>query len=91
MKRNFLKDTSAVAYIWALAVIGIILGAIIYFPLSFCFDAIYNSVTGQYTFSGTSASTVTIMQIAVSYLLAFVILIVVNWAFVQSKSEAYEA
>ena len=89
MQQNLWRDTRAIAYVWALGLIALVLGAVIYFPMSYAWDAVYASIVGQYVFTGVTAEGISVIQIIISYLMAFMAVFVVNWIIVNSKSEAY--
>jgi len=89
MRRYFVKDERAIVWAWAMLAIMLVLGAIIYFPLSYAWDQIYTNVVGQYTFTGNTALGITAIQLIMSYMMAFVVIAGINWLIVQSKSEAY--
>jgi hypothetical protein len=96
MKKNirdstekFKHDQVGLAYVWAMAAIMIVLGAIIYFPLSYAYDAVYTNIVGNYTFTGTTALGITAIQLIVSYMLGFLVIFTVNWMLVQAKMQRY--
>lgn len=64
---------------------------VIYFPLSYTWDKIYVYIVSGYTFTGAYASAITVVQVIISYLCAFGLLFVVNWAIVQAKAGRYDA
>jgi glucan phosphoethanolaminetransferase (alkaline phosphatase superfamily) len=88
-KRNFIKDDEALAYIWALCVIGIFLMAVVYFPLSYVYDHLYNYITGSYTFTGDTAAGLAVMKLISSFMLTLGFLFFINWAIVNSKAQQY--
>lgn len=87
--RNFVKDERAIVWAWAMLIIALILGAVIFFPLSYAWDQVYTNIVGQYTFTGDTALGITVIQIIMSYMMGFAVIFGVNWLIVQSKSEAY--
>ena len=87
--QKFRQNRIALAYIWAIAAIMLVLGAIIYFPLSYAWDAVYANIVGSYTFTGTTALGITVIQLIVSYTLAFSVIFTVNWMLVNAKAGAY--
>ena len=89
LTKNFRADTKGLAWIWAMGAIFIILGAIVYFPLSYAWDHVYVAIVGNYTFTGNTASGLSVIQLIISYLLAFGILFTINWMIVNSKAENY--
>jgi glucan phosphoethanolaminetransferase (alkaline phosphatase superfamily) len=88
--RNFRQNTSGIARIWAIGIIFIILGAVVYFPLSYTWDHVYTAIVGTYTFTGNTASGIALIKLIISYLLAFGVLITINWMIVNSKAEQYQ-
>ena len=87
--RNFRKNQSGLAWIWAVALLSLILMPIIYFPLSYVFDHLYATITGSYTFTGDTAYGLAAIKMIISFLLFIGVLIVINWAIVQSKASSY--
>jgi hypothetical protein len=87
--RKFLKDTSGLAWIWAMLVIYIVLGAVVYFPLSYAWDHIYVAIVGDYTFTGNTLAGILAIKFIISYLLVFGLLFAINWAITNSKAEQY--
>ena len=87
--RNFVKNESAIVWAWAMLAIMLVLGAVIFFPLSYAWDQIYTNVVGQYTFTGDTALGVAAIQLIMSYMMAFAVMIGINWLIVQSKAEGY--
>jgi hypothetical protein len=89
VKRSFRRDQRALAWVLGVAVIAILLMPIVYFPLDYAWDQVYVSIVGDYTFTGSTALAVTVVQFILSYLCAFGLLFVVNWAIVQAKAGRY--
>ena len=87
--KSFRKSTSGIVWAWAMVFIMIVLGAVLYFPLSFAWDAVYSNVMGEYVFTGNTALGITVIQLIVSYLMAFSVIFAINWLIVQSKQEGY--
>ena len=87
--QKFRQNRVALAYIWAMSAIMIVLGAVIYFPLSYAWDAVYANVVGNYTFTGTTALGITVIQLVISYMMGFLVLFTVNWMLVQAKMQRY--
>lgn len=90
MRRNLWRDTSGIAYVWAMFAILIVLGAVLYFPMSYVWDKVYTTITGDYVFTGDTALGIAAINLVMSYLMAFVVIFGINWVIVNSKSEAYE-
>ncbi len=89
--KKFLSDRRGVAWVYGVAVISILLMPIVYFPLDVAWDAIFESVTGSYVFTGSTASAITFVQVIINYLLVFGLLFTINWAIVQAKARRYQA
>jgi hypothetical protein len=88
-KRSLIKDTSGLAWVWAMSAITIVLGAVIYFPLSYVWQHLYAYIVADYVFTGDTALGLAAINLLLSYLLAIGLVILINWAIVQSKSENY--
>ena len=85
--KNLIKDKSGLMWIWGVAAIALVLGAVIYFPLSYAWNAVYTEVVGDYVFTGTTALGINVIVFIVSYLMSFIVIAVINWMLVQSKVE----
>jgi len=88
-RTSFQKDESALAWIWAMCIICIALSAVIYFPLSYTWDHLYNYIAGQYTFTGDTAFGLATIKLILSFLLALVLVALINWSIVNAKAENY--
>ena len=88
--KNFLANTSGISWVWGIFVIFLVLGAVVFFPLSYAWDTIYQNVVGQYTFTGDTALGITVIQLIMSYMMAFAVIFAVNWMIVNSKASAYD-
>jgi len=89
--RSFLKDKRAVGWVFGVAAISILIMPFVYFPLDYAWDQVYVSIVGDYTFTGTTASAITVVQVIISYMCAFGLLFTINWAIVQAKAQRYQA
>ena len=87
--QRFRRNQQGVAWVIGVAVISILLTPVVYFPLSAAWDAVYYSVTDNYVFTGTTASSIMFVQVVISYLVVFGLLFTINWAIVQAKSRRY--
>ena len=87
--RNFRRDQRGLAWVIGVALLAIAFMPVIYFPLDYTWDQVYAAIAGDYTFTGATASSVTVVQFIISYMLAFGLLFVVNWAIVQAKAGRY--
>jgi hypothetical protein len=84
--KKLLHDNSGVGWVIGVAVISILLMPVVYYPLDSAWDSVFYSVTGNYVFTGSTASAVTFVQVIINYLLVFGLLFTVNWAIVQAKA-----
>lgn len=87
---RFRRDRRGVAWVLGVAVLGVLLMPVVYFPLSYAWDQLYALVTDGYVFTGVYANALMVVQIIISYLLAFSLLFIVNWAVVQAKARRYQ-
>jgi accessory gene regulator protein AgrB len=88
--KNILNDNQGIAYIWALAILSLLLAAVLYFPLSYVWDTLYTDITGGYTFTGNTALGIAAVKFICSYLLGFVVIAVINWMLVNAKASSYD-
>lgn len=79
-----------VAWVIGAALITIVFLPVVYFPLDYAWDALETVILGEYTFIGVTAYALTAVELIIDYLMIFSLLIVVNWAIVQSKARSYE-
>jgi hypothetical protein len=89
--QRFKNDKRGVGWILGLALLAILFLPVIYFPLNFAWDQLYGVIAAEYVFTGVTAQAITVVQVIISYMMAFALLITINWAIVQSKSKRYEA
>ena len=80
-----------VSWVIGVAILSIFLMPIVYFPLDYAWDAVYVAIVADYTFTGATASAITVVQLIISYLCIFGLLFTINWAIVQAKAKSYEA
>jgi hypothetical protein len=78
-----------VAWVIACAILSIIVMPFIYFPLDYAWDVVYANITAGYTFTGTTALALTVVQLIISYLCAFGLIFTINWAIVQARVRSY--
>jgi hypothetical protein len=88
--RNVIRDKSGLAWIWAISIISLALGAVVYFPLSYVWEHLYAYIIGDYTFVGDTYYGLVAMNFILSYLLAFGLVFTINWAIVNAKASSYE-
>ena len=88
--RSFLRDESALAWIWAISVISLALGAVVYFPLSYTWQHLYAFIVGDYVFTGDTYYALVAIQFIISYLLVFGTILTINWAIVNAKASQYD-
>ena len=88
-QKGFIKNTSGLAWVWAVAVLCVLLMPVIYFPLSYVFDHLYAYITGSYTFTGDTAYGLSAIKLIISFLLFIGVVIVINWSIVQAKAQSY--
>lgn len=88
--RSFIKDQRAIGWVIGVAVISIFLIPVVYFPLDYAWDQVYVAIVGSYTFTGATASAITVVQLIISYLCVFGLIFTVNWAIVQAKARSYQ-
>jgi hypothetical protein len=86
---RFKNDKRGIGWVLGVAVLSILFLPIIYFPLNYAWDQLYGVITDGYTFTGVTAQAVTVVQLVISYLMAFSIFFTINWAIVQAKSQRY--
>lgn len=79
-----------VAWVIGVAIISIVLMPFVYFPLDYAWDMTLQAITADYTFTGVTASALTVVELIISYLCAFGLLITINWAIVQAKARSYQ-
>ena len=72
-----------------MSALTVVLGAIIYFPLSYVWQHLYTYIVGQYIFTGDTYYGLIAINLILSYLLAIGFVILINWAITQSKAENY--
>ena len=89
-KRNFVKDNKGIAWILGVAILSIVFLPIVYFPLSYAWDQIDGSITGNYAFTGVTLSSLTVVRLIISWLMGFSVFFTIAWAFTQSKKSRYE-
>lgn len=87
--RNWHRNQQGLAWVIGIAIIAILFMPIVYFPLDYAWDVVYISIVGDYVFTGSTASAIVMVQFIISYMLAFGLIFVVNWAIVQAKSGRY--
>lgn len=78
-------------WVVGVAVISILLMPVVYYPLSYAWDAVFYPVTDMYVFSGTTAYAIIFVQVIINYLVVFGLLFTINWAIVQAKARRYNA
>jgi len=78
-----------VGWVLGVAVISVLLMPVVYYPLDVAWDTVFYAVTDSYTFTGTTASAITFVQIIIDYLCIFGLLFIVNWSIVQAKARRY--
>ena len=87
--KRFYHDENALAYIWGMCLICVVLSAVVYFPLSYVWDHLYASITGTYVFTGDTAYGLTAIKLLLSFLLVFVLVALIKLAIVNAKSQQY--
>jgi hypothetical protein len=85
--KNFLSNKQGLVWIWIVGLgLAIPFSALVYWTLDYPFDLIRLSTADLYTFTGAMASTWMVIQAAISYLLAVVLIYAVIWVIMNSKS-----
>lgn len=87
---SIVNDNSGIAWVLGVAVLSILLMPLVYFPLSYTWDQFSELVYGEYVFTGVYAASIRVVQVIISYLLAFGLLFTINWAIVQAKARRYQ-
>lgn len=87
--KRFVRNERALAWQLIVGLLSICFMPFLYFPVSYAFDSVYNSVTAAYTFTGVTASAVTFAKVFVDYLLSLFLAFVVFWVLVNAKADPY--
>jgi len=88
---KFKNDQRGIGWVIGMAVLAILFLPVIYFPLNYAWDQLYGIIIGQYTFTGTAAEAINVVQLIISYLMAFAMFTIVYWSIIQAKAKRYEA
>ena len=91
MLKRLRSNRSGSSYVLGIAILSIAFTPVMYFPLSYAWDQAYTVITANYTFTGVTASALTVVQFIISYMLIFGIIFTINWAVVQAKQRRYQA
>jgi hypothetical protein len=87
--RNIIKDKRGIAWVWVTAALAICFAPLIYWAIGWPVDIAISQILGTYTFSGVMGFAYTAVKLVISYMLAFVLFIVVVWSWVNSRSPQY--
>lgn len=87
--RSLRRNNSGVGWVLGVAVLSILIMPVVYFPLDMAWDQVYYTITDSYTFTGSFASAITVVQVIISYLVPFGLLYTVAWAIIQAKARKY--
>ena len=90
MRKGFIQNKSALAYVWAMGALAIGLNVAVYFPLSYAFEHVYALIVGSYQFTGDTALGLAAISFICSSLLAIGLIFTINWAFVNAKASQYD-
>lgn len=83
---RFRKNQKGIAWVWAVCFLAIGFCPFIYWALGWPLDMVASYITGQYTFTGTMALAWSAARLLISYILAWVLICAVIWAWVNARS-----
>lgn len=89
MLKRIAVNNYGVGWVFGVAFIALLVMPVIYFPLSYTWDQVSEMILGEYVFTGAYANSLMVVQVIISYLTAFGLLFVINWAIVQAKARRY--
>lgn len=89
MLKRIAANNNGVGWVFGVAFIALLVMPVIYFPLSYTWDQLSEMILGEYVFTGAYANSLMVVQVIISYLTAFGLLFVINWAIVQAKARRY--
>ena len=87
---RFRGNNRGIAYVWGVAACTICFFPLIYWALSVYLDGISTTVFAMYTFTGSAASSWLLCKTLIAALPFIILVIVLIWASVNSKAQAYE-
>ena len=84
-RRSFIHDTRALSYLWLIFAVCIIFLPIMIWPLNTALIQVEENI--GYTFSGSDALALTVVNVCTGYILFFCIIGCAYWVLIRSKAE----
>jgi hypothetical protein len=88
---RFKNDQKGIGWVLGVAIISIAFLPVIYFPLNYAWDQLYGVIAASYTFTGVTAQAIIVVQVIISYLMAFSMFFTIIWSIIQAKARKYES
>lgn len=87
--KRFKQNKSGVAWVWVTAALALAFCPFVYWAIGWPLDIVITQLMGQVTLTGFMATSFAAVRVVVAYLMGFVLIFTVIWAWVNARSPQY--